>query len=562
MKTKIILIIGLFFLSCIIADSKEAEIGSKPSTEGTIKVFTSPDIYNLTMKWTNEYGSLNPDIQIKVITAASTNIPRMLSNGEGIGFIADESNTALKSEEIRSLEVAHDVIVPVMNADNPLMDEIIRKGVTKEGLALIFKNSENQNWGKLLDISQNIPLHFYLTNEASVLTGVASYTNSQLLKIEGIKIVSGNEMISAIQKDPNALGFCKLVQIVDQKKQNIITNIKLVPIDKNGNGKIDYIEDIYDNLQSFTRGVWIGKYPNILSGNIYSISSGKHTNKAEVTFLKWVLTDGQQYLSKNGYSDLVYSERQSQLQKINEPDVYTVAPQSGIYSILKVLLLVIITILVIGFMLDLAFRRISNKKGILQEPSLTVAPVFDENSVDIPKGLYFDKTHTWAFMKKDGLVKIGIDDFLQHITGTITRIEMKNPGEKIKKGDKLLTIIQKGKQLTIYSPISGTIETQNTALITNSLLINTAPYSEGWVYLIEPANWLREIQFLSMAEKYKVWLKDEFSRLKDFFTTALKTPEFAWITFQDGGALKDNTLADLGPEVWEDFQTKFMDSVR
>ncbi|MDP2336690.1 MAG: hypothetical protein Q8N05_09605 [Bacteroidota bacterium] len=76
-------------------------------------------------------------------------------------------------------------------------------------------------------------------------------------------------------------------------------------------------------------------------------------------------------------------------------------------------------------------------------------PVFDEDSVIIPKGLYFDKTHTWAFMKKDGYVKIGIDDFLQHITGTITRIEMKTAGEKIKKGDRLLTIIRKGKQLNI-----------------------------------------------------------------------------------------------------------------
>jgi glycine cleavage system H lipoate-binding protein len=221
--------------------------------------------------------------------------------------------------------------------------------------------------------------------------------------------------------------------------------------------------------------------------------------------------------------------------------------------------LVVLSIVAIGILLDLAFRRISNKKGTLQDAPLAIVPVFDEGSVIVPKGIYFDKSHTWAFMKKDGSVKIGIDDFLQHVTGTITRIEMKNSGEKIKKGDKLFTIIQKGKQLTVYSPISGTIKTQNTALISNSSLINTAPYSEGWVYMIEPANWLREIRFLSMAEKYNTWLKDEFSRLKDFFATALKTPEFAHVVYQDGGSMKNSILADLGPEVWEDFQTKFLD---
>jgi hypothetical protein len=29
---------------------------------------------------------------------------------------------------------------------------------------------------------------------------------------------------------------------------------------------------------------------------------------------------------------------------------------------------------------------------------------------------------------------------------------------------------------------------------------------------------------------------------------------------QEGGELRDGILADLGPEVWEDFQTNFIDS--
>lgn len=563
MKTRIFLIIGLLLLSCSIADSKEAEIGSNPSVEGTIKVFTSPDIYNLTIKWTSEYSSINPKVQFKVIKAADINISRMLNKDSGIGFIADEFNVALSDQSFWNLVVGRDVIVPVMNAANPLLDEITRKGVTSDGFVQLLEDPENQNWGKLLHNSQNFPLHFYITNEASVLAGVANFTKSNPVITDGIKTVSGPEMISAIQKDPNALGFCKLIQIIDPNNQSIIENIKLVPIDKNGNGKIDYIEDIYDNLQSFSRGVWIGKYPNALSGNIYSVISGQPTNEAEVAFLKWVLTDGQQYLSTNGYSDLLYSERQTQLEKFDESAIYATSPRNG-YTILKLFLLMLFAIIVAGYLLDLAFRRSGSKKRTIQYAPNTLISVFDENSVIIPKGLYFDKTHTWAYMKKDGSVKIGIDDFLQHITGTITRIEMKNAGGKIKKGDRLLTIIRKGKQLNIYSPVSGTITEQNSNLITNSSLLNSAPYADGWVYLIEPTNWLREIQFLSMAEKYKTWLKDEFLRLKDFFVTALKTntPEFAYVAFQDGGTLKDNLLADLGPEVWEDFQTKFIDSVR
>ena len=55
------------------------------------------------------------------------------------------------------------------------------------------------------------------------------------------------------------------------------------------------------------------------------------------------------------------------------------------------------------------------------------------------------------------MVRIGIDDFIQHITGPLTKVKMKNPGEKVKKGEPILSIIQNGKLLNINSPVSGTI---------------------------------------------------------------------------------------------------------
>lgn len=283
-----------------------------------------------------------------------------------------------------------------------------------------------------------------------------------------------------------------------------------------------------------------------------------------MAFLQWLLTDGQQYLNMNGFSDLVYNERQTQLDKMKNNTINVTAAEKDPYANLKVIGLVLAALAVLGFTLDLISRKFRKKNREGQDATVPYPTVFDEESVVVPKGLYFDKTHTWAFMEPDGTVKIGIDDFLQHITGPLTHIEMKKTGEKIKKGDHLLTMIQKGKQLNIYAPLSGTVTAQNKTLIGNSFALNTAHYTDRWICKIEPVNWLREVQFLTMAEKYKIWLKDEFIRLKDFFTVAIKTnsPEYANVTLQDGGALKDSILADLGPEVWEDFQTKFIDNTR
>ena len=71
------------------------------------------------------------------------------------------------------------------------------------------------------------------------------------------------------------------------------------------------------------------------------------------------------------------------------------------------------------------------------------------------------------------------------------------------------------------------------------------------------------IKFYKM-EKYKEWIKNEFTRLKDFLSITLNTklPEHAYVVLQDGGIIKDNVLADLGPEVWEEFQTNFIDTMK
>jgi glycine cleavage system H lipoate-binding protein len=165
-------------------------------------------------------------------------------------------------------------------------------------------------------------------------------------------------------------------------------------------------------------------------------------------------------------------------------------------------------------------------------------------------------------MEQDGMVKIGIDDFIKHITGPLTQLKMKSPGEKVRKGELILTIKRDGKQLNLYSPVSGFIRKQNESLLTTPSKINTAPFTEGWVYQIEPGNWVREASFMFMHEKYREWLEDEFARLKDFLAGSANsnTVVYQHVVLQDGGELKDNVLSDLGPEVWEDFQTRFIDT--
>jgi hypothetical protein len=133
----------------------------------------------------------------------------------------------------------------------------------------------------------------------------------------------------------------------------------------------------------------------------------------------------------------------------------------------------------------------------------------------------------------------------------------------VRRGEKLLTIVKDGKQIDLYSPISGKIKSLNTSLSEDPSLFNSSPYTDGWVYLIEPRNWTREMQLMFMADKYRLWLRDEFERLKSFISTIMRENSTgAYVILQDGGEMKDNLLSDLEPEIWEDFQRRFIDTSR
>jgi len=533
MKTTLFLIgIMLLFASGRVC-SQEVAVKNATPQQGEITISSTPDLYGLTSKWASEFSSLNPGMKITVIKNEGSNAD--LTAGENLGFVSNKSQAAINNEANWKMVVGRDIVVPVVNTANPYLTELMQKGISPETFAQVFNNPDKQNWGAVIPEGLNTPMHIYVINDESVKEAVAKFLQSSQIPTEGIVIQTNDAFVTAVQNDPYAVGFCKVVNILGMDNEGLAGNLRFLPIDRNGNGTIDYMEDIYSDLNTLLRGVWIGKYPKTLYSNIYAQSKTQPASEAEIAFLSWVLTEGQQFMNTNGYCDLASSESQAQLAKITTEAIIVQPEEKS--SNAGLFLLIAAMIITFGVIVSAGVRRYRKQAPVPDfNESFTG---FDEDAVIVPKGIYFDKSHTWAFMEKDGNVTIGIDDFLQHITGPITRVEMKNPGEKIKKGELLFTIVQSGKHLNLYAPVSGIINKQNEVLASDASKMNTSPYSDGWVYMIEPSNWFKEIQFMEMAEKYKKWISTEFSRIKDFLAATLKPDslEYASEVLQNGCVL-------------------------
>jgi len=563
MKTIFTSFFFLLTMVCMIVAGNTATAGGAPDKATAITVYSSPGLYPMIIKWTGEYSRLHPGQQIQVIKAEGSSQANFAAKSGEVRFISGDDLAPRQATTGWQSVVGREVTVPVMNTANPYLAEIIQKGISPEEFAASINLSGKQQWGTLLGNGSVEPVHYYIVDDPEIKSQLSGFLGSDALKTGSFKSVTKEEMAAMVRLDPYAIGFCRLTDLLAPGTGTIEENLRLLPIDKNGNGKLDYMEQIYDDLQVFSRGVWIGKYPKALTSDVFAVSAEQPEEGAMADFLTWVLTDGQQMMDVYGYSALYINERQTQLDKVSVP-VITATPTLKTASYLKYALWGLVALIAVGFILDRLGKQIRKKQSASGGKVQPVPAGFDEHSVNVPKGIYFDKTHTWAFMEQDGTVKAGIDDFLRHVVGPVTRVEMKKPGDRISKGDPFLTIIQQGKKLVLYSPVSGTIKAQNPALATNPALLENSPYSDGWIYQVEPANWRREIQFLSMAESYRLWLTGEFSRLKDFLAVALRADDsqYAQVVLQDGGNLRENLLSELSPEVWEEFQTKFIDSCK
>lgn len=195
-----------------------------------------------------------------------------------------------------------------------------------------------------------------------------------------------------------------------------------------------------------------------------------------------------------------------------------------------------------------------------QEKSGKLEGFITADSIKIPQGLFFSNYHTWAYLGSNGEAKVGLDDFLLRFTGEVTINHIKNPGEKIKKGDVLTLINKNGKNLRILSPISGEIQRANSGVFENQATLKTDPYKLGWMYSIKPSDWKAETNSYYLAEDATNWAKQELERFRDFLSVSLTKylPQPAQVVLQDGGEIAGQGLAELPEEIWDEFQHKFL----
>jgi glycine cleavage system H protein len=217
-------------------------------------------------------------------------------------------------------------------------------------------------------------------------------------------------------------------------------------------------------------------------------------------------------------------------------------------------------IVIITFLLSIIpFWILINKPGMVSRIKKSLG-IFSAAALRIPAGLFFSRNHTWAHLEKSGTARVGLDDFLLHVTGNVSLGNLRKPGETIRKGDLLASIDHNGKILQVFSPVTGTITGTNTWLYNEPDNLMEDPYGKGWIYKIKPTQWVEETSNYYLADDAVTWVKKEVDRVKEFVaaSSGKYSGDGQYAVLQDGGELIGNPLAELPDEVWHDFQKSFL----
>ena len=103
--------------------------------------------------------------------------------------------------------------------------------------------------------------------------------------------------------------------------------------------------------------------------------------------------------------------------------------------------------------------------------------------MNFPTELKYTKDHEWVRIEGD-VATVGITEFAQRELGDIVYVDINTIGKTIAKEEVFGTVEAVKTVSDLFMPITAEVLEFNKALDTNSELVNSDPYGEGWMVKI------------------------------------------------------------------------------
>ncbi|GMO32705.1 MAG: phosphate ABC transporter substrate-binding protein [Candidatus Azobacteroides pseudotrichonymphae] len=305
----------LTFMSC--GQKKHLDSTTGDTLSGKVRISGSFALYPMMVKWAETFKILHPDVSFDISGGgAGKGMTDVLNEMVDVGMVSRE----IYSQEVENgafcILVAKDAVVPIVNVANPELKAILSIGLRKE-IARKLWNEKIKTWGAVLGTSSKTCVHVFTRSDACGAAETwASWFNARQEDLKATSIFGDPGIADAIQKDKFGIGYNNISYAYNRKTKKLNEGLAIIPLDVNGNGKIDPEESFYETMESLITAINDGRYPSPPARYLYLVTKGKPTSPTLISFLKYILSEGQKYEVETGYIGLSQNELDKEIEKI------------------------------------------------------------------------------------------------------------------------------------------------------------------------------------------------------------------------------------------------------
>lgn len=104
--------------------------------------------------------------------------------------------------------------------------------------------------------------------------------------------------------------------------------------------------------------------------------------------------------------------------------------------------------------------------------------------MEVPDDLLYSADHEWVRVS-GSTVRIGITDYAQDALGDVVFVQTPDIGRRVASGETFSEVESTKSVSDIYAPVTGKVSAVNEALADDPSLVNSSPYTDGWICEIE-----------------------------------------------------------------------------
>lgn len=299
-------LLALLLGACGINVPASAPTAQPDTLKGTITVSGAFALYPMMTSWAEQFQKIHPNVQFDISGGgAGKGMTDALSGAVDIGMVSRAIKASEVSQGAYAVGVVKDAVFPVVSAKNPVITDIMAKGITQDTFRKIFITSEIKTWGEVVGKPEVIDeIHLYTRSDAAGASDVwAQFMGGTgQADLKGIGVNGDPGLLDAVIKDPLGIGYNNLGYAFDLSTGKLPAGAIVVPIDANKNGSADP-DEVISTLAEASQAVATGKYPSPPARVENLVTKGKPSGLVQ-TFIIWILTDGQKFVPEAGFVQL------------------------------------------------------------------------------------------------------------------------------------------------------------------------------------------------------------------------------------------------------------------